>query len=173
MLGALAGLAAAAAGRAAAAPSTGEVRVGEVLPDAPLNGLNGRSRRLADYRGRPLIINVWASWCGPCRAEMASLERLAWHDVARQFAVIGISTDDYPDKAKAFLARSNATLSHFIDERLALEKMLGADRLPLTVLVDAKGKVLHKEVGAKAWDGPEALTLIGRAFGLKPVASGR
>lgn len=144
-----------------------------MLPDAPLNGLNGRSRRLADYRGKPLIINVWASWCGPCRAEMASLERLAWHDVARQFAVIGISTDDYPDKAKAFLARSNAALSHFIDERLALEKMLGADRLPLTVLVDAKGKVLQKVYGAQAWDGPEALALIGRSFGLKAAAAGR
>lgn len=162
---------AAALGRAAATP--GEVLKGQVLRDARLRGLNGPDRQLASYRGKPLIINVWASWCGPCRAEMASLERLAWHEQAKTFAMIGISTDDYPERAIAVLKRTNATISHFVDFRLELEHMLGASSIPLTVLVDAQGRVLEKVVGAKDWDGPEALRFIGRTFGNAGLMKGR
>jgi thiol-disulfide isomerase/thioredoxin len=154
-----------AAGEAAAQPAMpGEIRVGQTLRDARLRGLNGPDRQLAGYRGRPLIINVWASWCGPCRAEMASLERLAWHEQAKGFSLIGISTDDYPERAAAVLKRSNATISHFVDQRLELERMLGASSIPLTVLVDAQGRVLKKVVGAQEWDGVEALRMIGQVF---------
>jgi thiol-disulfide isomerase/thioredoxin len=154
----------------ASAKTPGEVGVGETLREASIVGLNGPSRKLSDFRGRPLIINVWASWCGPCRQEMASLERLAWRDGAGQFTLIGISTDDYPEAAKAFLRGSNATISHFIDSKLLMENMLGATRLPLTVLVDANGRVLDKIYGAKEWDGPEAARLIGKAFPRQQVA---
>ncbi len=154
----LAGLGAA---RAQAGP---EVQVGEPLRDVVMTGLNGPSRSLSAYRGKPLIINVWASWCGPCREEMASLERLAWQDLPVKVTVIGISTDDYAENARAFLKHSNATISHFIDHKLVLEKMLGASRIPLTVLVGADGRVLQKVYGAQQWDGPQALALIRKAF---------
>jgi len=148
----------------ALAKTPGEVEVGETLRDATLLGLNGPSRKLSEFRGRPLIINVWASWCAPCRQEMASLERLAWGNPAAPFAVIGISTDDYPEKAQRLLQGSNATISHFIDRQLQLEHMLGATHLPLTVLVDVNGRVVEKIYGAKQWDGPEAQALITKAF---------
>jgi len=148
----------------AEAKPPGEVPVGGTLREASMQGLNGPSRKLSSYLGKPLIINVWASWCGPCRQEMASLERLAWRDEAARFTVIGISTDDYADKAQAYLKQVNATLPHFIDKNLEMEQMLGADRLPLTLLIDAKGHVIEKIYGARAWDGPEALQLINKAF---------
>jgi thiol-disulfide isomerase/thioredoxin len=151
---------------AALAATPGEVRIGATLPDATMRGLNGPSKNLSDFRGRPLLINVWASWCGPCRAEMASLERLAWMDIAHSFSVIGISTDDYPDKARAALEESNATISHYIDSNLRLENMLGASTIPLTVLVDADGRVLRRIYGARTWDGPEARRIIAETFGL-------
>ncbi|MEX8506401.1 TlpA family protein disulfide reductase [Leptothrix ochracea] len=140
------------------------IDVGQVLPDVRMAGLNGRSRSLASYVGRPLIINVWASWCGPCRAEAASLERLTWSDAGRSFTVIGISTDDDPDAAKKWLTASNATLSHFIDAGLVLENLLGASRIPLTVLVDAKGRVVTKVQGAREWDSAASIQLIKQAF---------
>src|ERR1700692_1943015 len=121
------------------AGTPGEVAIGDTLREATIQGLNGPPRRLSEFRGKPLIINVWASWCGPCQAEMASLERLAWWDPAGQFVVIGVSTDDYPDRAKALLTKSNATISQFIDSKLEMENMLGASKLPLTVLVRADG----------------------------------
>jgi thiol-disulfide isomerase/thioredoxin len=142
----------------------GQVAIGAPLQEAVLTGLNGPSRRLSTYRGKPLLINVWASWCGPCKQEMASLERLAWRDQSRYFAIIGISTDDEAERALSFLKTSNATISHFIDRDLQMEHMLGASRLPLTVLVDADGRILEKVYGARQWDAPEALRLIDRTF---------
>lgn len=151
----------------AAAATPGEVAVGQSLRDARLQGLTGPDRKLSDFRGRPLLINVWASWCGPCRAEMGSLDRLA-RRYGSQFAVIGISTDDYTARATAFLKTANTAFPHFIDNRLELENMLGADRIPLTLLVDAQGRVLAKFYGAKEWDSREAVEVIGKAFGLRP-----
>ena len=166
-------LCALAAALPAGAGTPGEVGVGQVLREATLQGLNGPPRKLSAFRGKPLIINVWASWCGPCRAEMASLERLAWSEAGSHFAIIGISTDDYPRAAMAWLTQSNATISHFIDERLLMENMLGAKQIPLTVLVDANGRVVEKVYGAKEWDSAEALRLIGKAFGNRKIAAGR
>ena len=142
-----------------------DVPVGGVLQEASLLGLNGPSRRLSDYRGTPLLINVWASWCGPCRQEMSSLERLAWRPDEQYFAIIGISTDDSPDQARTLLKGMNATISQFIDQGLQMENMLGASRLPLTVFVGADGRILEKIYGARQWDSPDAVQLIERAFG--------
>ncbi|MBS0375753.1 MAG: TlpA family protein disulfide reductase [Proteobacteria bacterium] len=167
----LGGLLAAMPATAVATP--GEVGVGQRLGDAPLTGLNGPSRRLADFRGKPLLINVWASWCGPCRQEMASLDRLAWLDLAHGFNIIGISTDDYDDRAQAWLHDSNATISQYIDRALTLENLLGASRLPLTVLVGADGRVLAKIYGSRDWDSPESLALIRRTFRLPAPAAAR
>jgi thiol-disulfide isomerase/thioredoxin len=146
------------------AKTPGEVEVGSLLREATLRGLNGPDSKLSNYRGKPLIINVWASWCGPCISEMGSLERLAWKDMGQSFVVIGISTDDYPEAAKGFLRKSGATINHYIDKQLELENMLGADHLPLTLLVDAKGKVLSKTVGAREWDSPQSMALIAQTF---------
>ena len=141
------------------------VQIGEVLYESTLQGLNGPPRKLSEFRGKPLIINVWASWCGPCREEMASLERLAWRDRGHRFAIIGISTDDRAEQAQGLLKSSNATISQFIDTALQMETMLGASRLPLTVLVAADGRIIEKVYGARQWDGAEALRLINDAIG--------
>ena len=142
------------------------VAVGDVLPDVVMSGLNGPHKPLSSYRGRPLIINVWASWCSPCRKEAASLERLAWSKAGSRYTVIGISTDDDRNSALQWLRHSNATISHYIDlgPRWTLEHMLGASSIPVTVLVDAKGRVVARFQGARDWDSAESIRLIERAF---------
>lgn len=144
-----------------------EVQVGERLGDSPMLGLNTRDKRLRDYSGKPLLINVWASWCGPCRREMASIERLARrHAGDGSFRVIGISIDDDRDAALRFLKASGVTFDNFIDQRLVLERMLGASKIPLTVLVDRDGSVIKKISGEREWDSPQSLNLLTHAFGL-------
>lgn len=147
-------------------PSTGEVPIGGTLREAQMNGLSGAGASLSSYRGKPLVINVWASWCGPCRDEMGSLQQLASRYDGKQFNVIGISTDDYREQAAAFLKESNTTFTNYIDDHQLMENMLGANRIPLTILVDADGKVLDKINGAHDWASPESLELIGKTFGI-------
>lgn len=144
----------------------GEVAIGEILRQAPMQGLTGKSQMLSDFRGKPLIINIWASYCPPCLAEMASLERL-YKRYGKQFNMIGISIDDYPDRAKGFLAKTKTSFPHFIDHQLTLENMLGGDRIPLTLLIGANGRIVNKVYGAQEWDEPKAVKSIHEAFNLK------
>jgi len=149
------------------AGTPGEVEIGSYLREAKLQGLFGKTKKLSDYKGKPLIINVWASWCDPCRAEMGSLERLARRYNGKQFNVIGISIDDNHKAAAAFIKRSKITFENYIDSKLFLENMLGANTIPLTILVDAQGRVLEKVRGAYEWDSPETVNVIGEAFRIK------
>ncbi len=142
--------------------TTGEIKVGEYIPNALLNGLNGKTKNLYDFRGKPLIINVWASWCGPCRDEMSSINRLSQR--SRNFNVIGISTDDDANAALMFIKKSKTTFSQYIDSNVRLENMLGANTIPLTILVDAQGRVLKKFRGSQAWDSQKSLAMISKVF---------
>jgi thiol-disulfide isomerase/thioredoxin len=151
----------------AAPPAPRLVPEGEAIPDRPLYGLFHDYRKLSEFRGKPLVINVWASWCGPCRAEMGSLDRIAKKHNGRQFHIIGISTDDYPEKATDYLMRTRVSFDNYIDKDLLWETMLGAERIPLTVLVDANGRVVKRVYGAKAWDSPEMVALIEKTLGVK------
>lgn len=149
------------------AGTPGEVEVGGYLREAKLQGLFGVTKFFSDFKGKPLIINVWASWCGPCRAEMGSLQRLARRYNGKQFNVIGISTDDDHAAATAFIKQSKVTFDNFIDSNVLLENMLGANTIPLTILVDAQGKVLEKVRGSYEWDSPEIVNTIGETFHIK------
>ena len=149
------------------ANTPGEVEVGGYLREATLHGFSGNSRKFSDFRGKPMIINVWASWCSPCRAEMGSLEQLSRRFGGKQFNIIGISTDDDASAAAAFIKQSQITFENYLDSKVFLENMLGASTIPLTILVDAKGRVLMKVHGIRQWDSPELLELIAKTFGVK------
>jgi len=157
----------AAISSSAIAKTPGEVEVGSYLREAPLYGFFGDFRKLSEFRGKPLIINVWASWCGPCRAEMGSLERLSRRFGRQKLSVIGISTDDDAGAAAAFLRQSRITFDNYLDRNLLLENMLGASTIPLTILVDAQGRVVEKIHGSRDWDSAESLALIAGALRLK------
>jgi thiol-disulfide isomerase/thioredoxin len=146
------------------AGTSSEVDIGGYLRETTLDGLNGRKKKFSDFKGKPLIINVWASWCGPCRAEMGSLERLAHRYNGKEFNIIGISTDDYRNKADAFIKQTGITFENFLDNKLLLENMLGANTIPLTILVDDHGRVLEKVRGAREWDSPKIIDAIGEVF---------
>lgn len=144
-----------------------EVPVGRYLPDTRLQGLLAQHKQLSDYRGKPLIINVWASWCGPCREEMPSIQRLSTGKYSKQFNVIGISTDDDAYAAASFIKGARLTFNNYIDHDLVLESLLGANTIPLTILVDARGVVVKKIYGARNWDSTESIEIIKNTFKIK------
>ena len=98
---------------------------------------------------------------------MGSLDRLSRRYGGKEFNIIGISTDDDRAAAVRFINTSKIPFLNFIDRNLVLENMLGADRLPLTVLVDADGNVIKRIAGSRAWDSPESINLIVNAFRLR------
>lgn len=149
------------------AGTPGEVEVGSILTEATLRGFSGNTAKFSDYRGKPLVINVWASWCSPCRSEMGSLDRLARRYDGKQFNIIGISTDDDSIEAAAFIRKSQISFVNYLDSRVFLENMLGANTIPLTVLIDANGRIREKVYGAREWDSPEIVEAIERTFQIK------
>ena len=151
----------------AVARTPGEVEEGGVLREATIHGFGGDILRLSELRGKPLIINVWASWCGPCQAEMGSLDRLFKRYGGKQFNLIGISTDDDTNAAFNFLMRLGVTFDNYADNKLIMENMLGADTIPLTLLIDANGRVLKKVRGYHRWDSQKTIKMIGSVFGTK------
>ena len=98
---------------------------------------------------------------------MGSLEKLSHRYAGKQFNMIGISTDDDADAAYAFLMQAGITFDNYLDHKLILENMLGADTIPLTLLIDVQGRVLKKVRGKREWDSPESIKMIAEIFGVK------
>lgn len=99
------------------------------------------------------------------------MEKLARLYGGKQLNVIGISTDDYRELAVGFLQKSKTSFPNFIDRHLELENMLGADHLPLTLLVDEQGRVRHKLYGENDWSSPKSLKLIEKTLRIKLPAA--
>ena len=120
----------------------------------------GEAITLADFRGRPLLVNLWATWCPPCIAEMPTLDGLAERDKGLQ--VLAVSEDlNGHDKVDAFFAqRRFANLQPYIDPGLSLMTELKVDTLPTTILYDAEGREVWRMTGMADWEGPRAAQLI-------------
>ncbi len=130
-------------------------QAGTPAPTQAFSRADGSKATLAEFRGKPVLVNLWATWCAPCVAEMPALDRLA---KAKQgeMAVVGISQDLQGwDKVKPFLAK--VKLEHMtilLDDEGALATTLGAPGLPFTVLYDAAGKEVWRVNGPREWDEP-------------------
>ena len=150
-----------------AAPAAGEVdrsKAGRAAPDLAFLDPEGESASLADFRGKPLLLNLWATWCAPCVAEMPTLDALA----ARENGVrlLAVSQDMAGQEAKVAAFFEERELDHlqpYLDPELALMTGLGASVLPTTILYDAEGREVWRVVGALDWTGPEAARLIDEA----------
>ncbi len=158
---------------AAFRPSEAPVLLGDLAFRAP----DGTPATLADFAGRTTLVNLWATWCVPCRAEMPALDRLARAAGSDAFFVLPINLDTVAGaKPAAFLAEIGAeALPLYADPELkslnALKRrgmILGG--LPTTLLVDPRGCVLGLIEGPAEWDSPDALALVGAATGRPPGA---
>ena len=160
------------AAKTLAASATGEVAA--MMPADPpqslsylaFNGPDGRPMTLADHKGKTVLVNLWATWCAPCRAEMPALNALQKAQGSDDFEVVAINVDTGDDvKPKKFLSETGvdalgyyreATLTLFND----LKKKGLALGLPVTMLVDGEGCLLANMNGPAEWSGPDALRLV-------------
>ncbi len=140
---------------------------GDAMPAVVFEDPNGTKVRLADFRGKPLLVNLWATWCGPCVAEMPTLDTIAGREAAR-LQVIVISQDNSRALVDGWWAKRNfAHLKPYLDARSDLGFAYDTGMLPTTVLYDAEGKEIWRVIGGMNWDGPRANTLLAEILGAK------
>ena len=131
-------------------------------PMAEFKTAGGKHLTLADFRGRVVLLNIWATWCGPCRSEMPSLDRLQALHQGDGLAVLTVSVDSEGFSAvRRFFAQSGIrNLGLYLDVDGATANAVGTQSIPTTLLIDRDGKVIGSLVGAMQWDSPDALALI-------------
>jgi thiol-disulfide isomerase/thioredoxin len=146
------------------------------LPDLAFEEASGRPRKLSDWRGRTVLVNLWATWCVPCRKEMPALESLQTRLGGANFEVVAVNIDTRdPEKPKNFLKDANLTrLGYYSDQNAkvfqdlkAVGRALG---MPTSVLVDGQGCEIATIAGPAEWGSDDAIKLIKAA--LQPVAAG-
>lgn len=142
----------------------------EPLGEVAFNGPDGQPKTLADFKGKTVLLNLWATWCVPCRAEMPALDRLQAHAGSEKFEVAAVNVDTSRlDRPKAFLNEIGVkSLTYYADpkanvffEMKQAGKALG---LPTTMLVDPAGCLIGLMNGPAAWDSADAKALIARAL---------
>jgi thiol-disulfide isomerase/thioredoxin len=146
------------------AASSSELIVSEAakpVPDTAFTDAKGSSHRLADYKGRYVLVNFWATWCGPCKVELPALQALKAKLGGDRLAVVTISLDRDPAQAVAYLADKGLTgLDSFADPDLALASAVGANELPTTLLIDPESNIVGRHTGGAEWDSPEAVAAL-------------
>ena len=135
----------------------------EDLPEVTFLDGAGNERTLADWRGKVVLLNLWATWCLPCRKEMPALDRLQREMGSDQFQVVAVSVDRTGlAGAKKFLAETQAeTLALYADPTARMATTLRATGLPATFLLDRDGREIGRLLGPAEWDGEDAKRLIG------------
>src|SRR5256884_3573566 len=146
------------------------------LPDLAFEDADGKPRKLSEWRGRTVLVNLWATWCVPCRKEMPALDSLQTKLGGRDFEVVAVNIDTRdPEKPKNFLKDANLTrLDYFSDQKAKVFqdlKTIGrALGMPTSVLVDGAGCEIATIAGPAEWASDDAVKLITAA--MKPVAAG-
>jgi len=145
------------------------------VPDLSFEDAEGKPKKLSDWRGRTVLVNLWATWCVPCRREMPALDHLQGRLGGPDFEVVAVNIDTRdPDKPKDFVRQANLThLGYFSDAGArAFQELKGVGRalgMPTSVLVDGQGCEIATIAGPAEWASDDAIKLISAA--LKPVAA--
>jgi thiol-disulfide isomerase/thioredoxin len=146
------------------------------LPDLAFEDADGKPKKLSDWRGKTILLNLWATWCVPCRKEMPALDSLQTKLGGKDFAVVAVNIDTRdPEKPRNFLKDANLTrLGYFNDQKAkvfqdlkAIGKALG---MPTSILVDGQGCEIANIAGPAEWASDDAIKLITAA--VQPAAAG-
>ncbi|TES86015.1 TlpA family protein disulfide reductase [Candidatus Aerophobetes bacterium] len=143
-------------------PSLGIQRVDppEEAEDFTLKTLKGGTVSLKDYRGRLIFLNFWATWCGPCRAEMPSMQRL-WEEFKEEdFVILAINIQEESKLVSSFMNERGLSFPVLLDEKGKVARSYGIRGIPTTFFLNPEGEIIGKAVGARDWDSEESFQLI-------------
>ncbi len=134
---------------------------GTEMVETPFQAPDGSTVQLSNFIGKPVLVNIWATWCAPCIVEMPMLDELAIREKDR-LKVLVVSQDiQGAEKVDPFFERARFTeLEPYVDPENGLSFGFGSGLMPTTVLYDARGKEVWRVIGAMDWDGPKAAALM-------------
>jgi thiol-disulfide isomerase/thioredoxin len=147
-------------------PSAKEDQSLTPIPDKPpapvfdLKDPQDRPQRLADYRGKPIILNFWATWCPPCREEMPSMQRAHQAVAPEGIAVIAINVGEDADTVGQFLADYPVDFPLPLDLDSQVAQRYPMKGLPTTFVIDAEGRLVYSAIGGRHWDDPKLLDQV-------------
>ena len=136
-------------------------------PEFDLQGPAGEPQRLSDHRGKPVILNFWATWCPPCRAEMPSMQRA--HDTVADegISVIAVNVGEDAETIERFLSETDVDFPIPMDLDSEVVQSYPVKGLPTTFVIDPKGRLVYSATGEREWDDPKLLDQV-RALKTRP-----
>jgi peroxiredoxin len=132
-----------------------------LAPEFALPDLEGKAQRLSDFRGHVVLLNFWATWCPPCRAEMPSMETLYQAYKEQGFVILAVSSDvQGAAVVQPFMAQYRLSFPSLLDTTGRVNGLYGVRSIPTSYLLDRHGRVVSREIGARNWANAEARALV-------------
>ena len=136
-----------------------------MLPDVRLVRLDGSHGRLSDYRGKLVVLNLWATWCEPCRREMPNLQALSDALDPQRFAVVGVAADEDEHLVREYLLDKQVTFPNYIDKTQHVSReQFGVQIFPYTLLISPDGQLIQRFAGPREWQRSDVIALLARAY---------
>lgn len=137
-----------------------QIYKGGATPPLVLKDLNGKTHDLKQYRGKVVLINFWATWCPPCRAEMPSMQRLKNKMAGKPFVILAVDMGETESEVQAFIQQIKTDFTVMMDKDGRALKTWKVFAFPTTYVVDAQGKIRYGLYGASEWDTPDKIAKI-------------
>ena len=137
------------------------IQRGSKVPNFTFPNINGKEVSLADQRGKVVLVNVWATWCPPCRREMPSMQRLYEKFKGKNFDILAVSIDSESREAvEPFMRKMNLTFPALLDPGETIRPLYGITGVPESFIIDQQGILVEKIIGPINWATPEVFRFI-------------
>ncbi len=134
---------------------------GLVAPDFTLPTLDGKEMKLSDYTGKIVFLNIWATWCPPCKEEMPSMQKLYELMRGRDFVMLTVSIDEKKEAVEAFMKEMKLTFPVGLDPLQKVSAQYRITGVPESYIIDKNGIVMHHLIGPGDWSNPEIVSALG------------
>ncbi len=139
-------------------------------PDFSLEGVNNKTVRLSALKGNVIFLNFWASWCGPCKDEMPSMEALYQRYKERDLVLLAISVDEgSSEPTRKFIQKNRYHFPVLLDPAGKTLDLFEIDKIPATVIIDKKGRMIGRAIGPRDWSRPEFFSMIDQMLDDRPA----